>query len=259
MENILELREHKKIIKFNIWQTSCYFIFYSFIGFLLETGFGLWSKGVIESRQSFLFGPFCIIYGIGATLMITFLTSLKNNPIKLFFASCLIGTVCEYLMSYLCEIIFHFKWWDYTGMMLSINGRTCLYFAVMWGALGVVLIKYVNPLFDKFLYFVKSKIDNRILKAVIILVIGFLIFDAGITTIALKSFYAKIVNDFDLDVKQGEYASKIIENELFEEENMLLTYPNIQIAGTKYNNTSVAGLYKMEKTYYIQVFSESTN
>ena len=144
-------------------------------------------------------------------------------------------------------------------MTLSINGRTCLYFAVMWGFLGVILIKYVNPLFDKFLYFVKSKIDNRILKAVIILVIGFLIFDAGITTIALKSFYTKIVNDFDLDVKQGEYASKIIENELFEEENMLLTYPNIQIAGTKYNNTSVAGLYKMEKTYYIQVFSENTN
>ena len=74
-----------------------------------------------------------------------------------------------------------------------------------------------------------------------------------------RDIYAKIVNDFDLDVKQGEYASKIIENELFEEENMLLTYPNIQIAGTKYNNTSVAGLYKMEKTYYIQVFSESTN
>ena len=77
---------------------------------------------------------------------------------------------------------------------------------------------------------------------------------------ALSSGTAAIHMAFKaLDVKQGEYASKIIENELFEEENMLLTYPNIQIAGTKYNNTSVAGLYKMEKTYYIQVFSENTN
>ena len=83
MENILELKEHKKIIKFNIWQACSYFIFYSFIGCLLETGFGLWSKGVIESRQSFLFGPFCIIYGIGALLIITFLSSLKDKPIKL--------------------------------------------------------------------------------------------------------------------------------------------------------------------------------
>ncbi len=257
MENILELKEHKKIIKFNIWQACSYFIFYSFIGCLLETGFGLWSKGVIESRQSFLFGPFCIIYGIGALLIITFLSSLKDKPIKLFLASCLIGIVCEYLMSYICEKIFHFKWWDYTGMMLSINGRTCLYFAVMWGILGVILIKIVNPLFDKVLYYLKSKIDTRILKTAILLVIGFLIFDASITTIALKSFYAKIINDFDLDIKTGEYASTIIDNELFSEENMILTYPNMQIAGTKYNNTYVASLYNMEKTYYVQVFSDN--
>ena len=65
MENVLVLeKKNQKIIKFNIWYTSAYFIFYSFIGCLLETGFGLYSKGVIESRQSFLFGPFCIIYGI---------------------------------------------------------------------------------------------------------------------------------------------------------------------------------------------------
>ncbi len=258
MENIIELKEHKKIIKFNIWQTCCYFIFYSFIGCLLETGFGLWSKGVIESRQSFLFGPFCIIYGIGACLMITFLSSLKDKPFRLFLASCLIGTISEYLMSYICEKIFHFKWWDYTGMTLSINGRTCLYFAVMWGILGVILIKYVNPLFDKLLYYLKSKIDINILKISVILVMGFLIFDAGITTIALKSFYAKIINDFDLDIKSGEYSSAIIENELFSEKNMVLTYPNMQIAGTKYNNTSIAELYNMEKTYYVQVFSENT-
>ena len=160
-------------------------------------------------------------------------------------------------MSYICEEIFHFKWWDYTGMMLSINGRTCLYFAVMWGILGVILIKFVNPLFDKVLYYLKSKIDIRILKTAILLVIGFLIFDASITTIALKSFYAKIINDFDLDIKTGEYAGRIIDNELFSEENMILIYPNMQIAGTKYNNTYVASLYNMEKTYYVQVFSDN--
>jgi uncharacterized membrane protein len=65
MDNVIQLeKKNQKIIKFNIWYACCYFIFYSFIGFLLETGFGLYTKGVIESRQSFLFGPFCIIYGI---------------------------------------------------------------------------------------------------------------------------------------------------------------------------------------------------
>ena len=110
MENVLEIKKEAKI-KFNIWYATVYFIFYSFCGFLLETFFGLYTKGVIESRQSFLFGPFCIIYGIGATLMITFLSSLKNKPIALFFGSTLLGATSEYTMSYLCEKIFHFKWW----------------------------------------------------------------------------------------------------------------------------------------------------
>lgn len=114
MENVIELDEKPKIIKFNIWYACTYLIFYSFIGFLLETLFGLYTKGVIESRQSFLFGPFCAIYGIGAVIMITFLSSLKNKPFRLFLASCLVGMICEFSMSYFCERLFHFKWWDYS-------------------------------------------------------------------------------------------------------------------------------------------------
>lgn len=255
MENVIELEKRKKIIKFNIWYTLFYFIFYSFIGCLLETLFGLYSKGVIESRQSFLFGPFCVIYGIGAVLMITFLSSFKNNPIKLFILSAILGIFAEYVMSYICEKMFHFKWWDYTGMALNVNGRICLYFTVMWGALGVILIKYVNPLLDKAINFIKKRVDNRILKVAVLLIIGFLIFDASISALALKSFYAKIVKDFDLDLKASEYADLSIDNDLFSESNMLLIYPNIQIAGTKYNNTYVDSLYKNEKTYYLKLFT----
>jgi uncharacterized membrane protein len=142
------------------------------------------------------------------------------------------------------------------GMALNINGRTCLYFTVMWGLLGIVLIKFFNPLLDKFFDFLKNKIDKRILKTSIILVIIFLIFDASISALALKSFYAKISVDFDLDLTEGEYADISIENELFNEDNMILTYPNMQIAGTKYNNTYIDSLYKNKKNYYFKVFSK---
>jgi hypothetical protein len=84
---------------------------------------------------------------------------------------------------------------------------------------------------------------------------GFLIFDASLSTIALKSFYTKIVKDFDLDITASEYSSVYVENDLFKEDNMLLTYPNIQIAGTKYNNTYVDSLYKNKKTFYVKVFA----
>ena len=141
-------------------------------------------------------------------------------------------------------------------MKLNINGRTCLYFSVMWGILGVVLIKFVNPVLDKLLEFLERNVKKEILKISLALVLGFLIFDAGVSYIGLKSFYAKIVRDFDFDLKSSEYPGNVIENKLFSEDNMLLIYPNMQIAGTKYNNTYVDSLYKNKKMYYFRVFSK---
>ena len=51
-----------KILGISIWRLFAYFIIYSFLGFLIETLFGLVTKGVIESRKSFLYGPFFGIY-----------------------------------------------------------------------------------------------------------------------------------------------------------------------------------------------------
>ena len=188
-ENVLE---SKKSLKDNINKIIIYFIFYSFIGYLLETLFGLFSKGVIESRQSFLFGPFCAIYGIGAILMILTLSKLKNRPILLFLLGAVVGTIAEYGMSFICEKLFHFIWWDYSGYFLNINGRVCLYFSVMWGALAVVLIKYVNPFFNNVLQKIEETKHYKLIKSLFKLLVLFLIFDIIATIVALRLFYMKI-------------------------------------------------------------------
>ena len=51
-----------KIFGFTIIQILAYFIVYSVAGYIIETIFGLVTKGVLESRKSFLYGPFCGIY-----------------------------------------------------------------------------------------------------------------------------------------------------------------------------------------------------
>ena len=43
----------------SLWRICAYFIIYSFVGFIVETCFGVITKGELESRQSFLYGPFC--------------------------------------------------------------------------------------------------------------------------------------------------------------------------------------------------------
>ena len=43
-----------KIMGISIWRILAYFIIYSFFGYIIETIFGIVTKGVWESRQSFL-------------------------------------------------------------------------------------------------------------------------------------------------------------------------------------------------------------
>lgn len=63
-------KEPLKIQGFTITTLLAYFIIYSIVGFIIETIFGILTKGVLESRKSFIIGPFCSIYGLGAVIMI---------------------------------------------------------------------------------------------------------------------------------------------------------------------------------------------
>ena len=51
------------VFGYTLSKIVAYFVIYSFLGFIIETLFGLLTKGVVESRKSFLYGPFCGIYG----------------------------------------------------------------------------------------------------------------------------------------------------------------------------------------------------
>ena len=121
------MEENKKkgftIAGISIWRLLAYFIIYSAVGWFLETCFGLLTKGVIESRKSFLYGPFCGIYGVGAVIMILGLQRFNKNNYSLFFGGFLIGSVVEYVISWIGEMIFHVVWWDYSDMAFNINGR----------------------------------------------------------------------------------------------------------------------------------------
>lgn len=67
-----------------IWKILIYFIIYSVAGFFIETIYAIFTKGMLESRQSFLYGPFCIVYGIAATILIFILKRYQNQNLKLF-------------------------------------------------------------------------------------------------------------------------------------------------------------------------------
>lgn len=268
-EQNINKKEKKKftIFGFTILQIFAYFIIYSVIGFIIETIFGFLTKGVIESRKSFLYGPFCGIYGLGAVVMIIGLQKFKKNNYTLFIGGFFIGSVIEYVVSLIGELLFDIKWWDYSNMPFNINGRVCIWFSLFWGLLAIYLMTHINPKVDKFL----NKIPQKILKNTTIVLIIFLLFDFLITCFALKMFYVRLVNDYALDIKGVDrylekytelYENPVIKDFVdthFSNEKMLKTFPNIKVTQNDGKIIWICDILKNIQPYYIRIFTPKLN
>lgn len=122
----------------------------SVIGFVLE---GLWSTVLLghwEHHAAVIWGPFCIIYGIGAVavFVISHLLSGKNLILQftVYFIS---GALVEYFGSLFQEMIFGSVSWDYSEHFLNIDGRVSLQMALIWGVLGILFMRLLFPVFVK--------------------------------------------------------------------------------------------------------------
>lgn len=256
----------KEMLNFSVWRITGYFIIYSVLGFIVETIFGIITKGVIESRQSFLYGPFCGIYGIGAIIMIICLQPFKNKSSnKLFWGGFLVGSIVEYIISLIGESIFHVIWWDYSDMPLNLNGRVCFYFSIFWGLLGIYLISYINPKVDLLIDWIKKRISIKALKIMEISVLIFLIFDFLITAYALKLFFIRVVKENQINIGnkvkiESEY-KKIYNDEkkskmiykFFGDEKMIKTFPNLKLQDDEGNIVYFDSFFSEIQPYYYRV------
>jgi len=250
-------------IQTSFCRTCAYFIIYSFLGFIIETLFALINYGVLESRQGFLYGPFCCIYGLGAVVIILSLrTSFSKNNYTLFLGGFFIGSIVEYLISFLGELILNVKWWDYSNSFLNINGRICFMYSIFWGFLGLYLMKSINPQIDKFINWLKNKKNITILKTITYLIMLFLLLDCIISAYAINVFLIKVTIEMNLPVtnkQKIEYAYSLIYNNSsqskfiykhFDTNKMLLIYPNLTIELEDGSYKKIKDYYPNVKNYY---------
>lgn len=239
-ENKKEQKKQFTFLGFSIWKIFAYFIIYSVLGYIIETIFGIITKGMWESRQSFLYGPFCAIYGLGAVIMIVFLQYFNKNNNRLFWGGFLIGSVTEYVISFLGEKIFNVIWWDYSNMPLNLNGRICVFFSLFWGFLAIYLMSYVNPKIDRLIEWFKKKISIKKLKIITVIVIIFLFIDFVLTGFALKMFYVRMIHNYNMNVVDKEKIEQIYQEiyknekfvefveKFFSDKKMIRTFPNLK-------------------------------
>ena len=103
---------------------ACFFLF-SIIGWMVESIYMSFCNKKLTNR-GFMTGPFCPIYGVGATLGYIILHPLAQNWIMLYIVGAALATIFEFLVARLMMKLFGEVWWDYNEKFCNYKGVVCL-------------------------------------------------------------------------------------------------------------------------------------
>lgn len=122
------------------------FLTSALIGDVIEMVYCRIVGGTWMSRSSVLYGPFSIVWGLGAVVLTIVLSKFADKADRyIFLVGALLGGVYEYACSLFTEIVLGTVFWDYSWMPFNIGGRTNLLYMIFWGILSVVWIKVIYP------------------------------------------------------------------------------------------------------------------
>ena len=156
-ENLKKLFKNDKVFAKGICFEKLFIIFLiaSVIGSLYEQILNLllvYSRTgeiVWECRQGVIYGPFNVIYGFGAVLIIYLLADKKHKWYETILYGSLLGGGIEYLIGFLQETFTQTISWNYSHKLLNINGRITLEYMLLWGILSFLLVRYLYPFLSK--------------------------------------------------------------------------------------------------------------
>lgn len=120
------------------------FLVFSFMGWLYESTICALANYGHFANSGFLLGPCCPIYGAGALACWLLLRDIPGVA-EQFLAAALVCSVIEYGVGALLERLTGARFWDYTKFPFNINGRVCLYGAMLFGAGAVLICRVAEP------------------------------------------------------------------------------------------------------------------
>ena len=184
----------------------------SFAGVVIEMLWVVIVHGHFELRTGLIYGPFNLVYGIGAVALSVSLYHFRNrNRFFSFAGGFIAGSLVEYACSYFQELIFGSTSWDYSHLPFNINGRICLLYSIFWGLLGIVWIKDVYPRLVSLIL----KIPNRVGKALTWALLAFMIFNSAMSGFAVLRWSERI-RDVPASTKLDQYFDAHYPNERME-------------------------------------------
>ena len=169
------------------FQVLWLFFCYSFLGWVLEVVF----EAAVNRRyvdRGVLNGPLCVIYGVAGTIISVGFVELKESVFFLFLFGALVATVVEWVAGHALETLTHTRWWDYSHLPWNLDGYICLGASALWGALGVVMVLWGNPL----LLLPYSLLPALVRRILLWVALGLLAVDALDTALTLLGLHARM-------------------------------------------------------------------
>ena len=209
------------------------FVIGSFIGTILETIWAFCVDGHFEMRVGMVYGPFIPVYGGGAC----FLTAALYKLYKLNDTLVFVISAFEDFCSWLQEQMFGTVSWDYSDTPFNLDGRTNLMYALIWGFLGLVWVRYLYPWTAKLI----EKIPKRAGAIITTFLIVFMAFNGFMSVTATARWTQRT---------EGVPASNSFEeylDEKFDNEKMEFLFPGMKKAAEA--GVTTEGIISNERPY----------
>ncbi|SHH14157.1 putative ABC transporter permease [Clostridium grantii] len=194
----------------SIYSLLFQFLIYGYVGWIWESSYVSFKQKKVINR-GFLHGPIIPIYACSIITILLSVESIQSllptiNWIRIITCIIYIGFVCtlwEYTVSYLLEMIFSTRWWDYSGRRYNLNGRVALGISFGWSIGGFLIWYFINPLVEKLIKIIPYEIGSTVLG----IVYGALIIDILLTVKELISLRKAMVK---LHMISKELSGKVV-------------------------------------------------
>lgn len=194
------------------------FVIAAFLGDIIETIFCRLTAGVWMSRSSLVWGPFSVVWGLGAVLLTAVLYKYKDkNDRYIFLAGTVLGGVYEYVCSVFTELVFGTIFWDYSHLPFNLGGRINLLFCFFWGIAAVFWLKGAYPLLSRLI----ERIPIRVGKVGTWVLLAFMVVNMAVSSLALARYTQRHLEN----PGPTTFLSQLLDDR-FPDERMEHIYPN---------------------------------
>lgn len=149
------------MFEYSLFEWVLFFYFYCFFGWCFESTYvSICRKKLIN--RGFMRGPFLPLYGSGAIMMLVVSKPFERCIPLVYIAGCIGATGLEYVTGVVMEALFAVRYWDYSHKRFNYKGHICLSSSLAWGALTVLVTRYIHPVVERIVLQIPDKVEHAV-------------------------------------------------------------------------------------------------